>query len=80
MAIQFNQLVKHGKLAFAPGPKYGFEDPDAERYFTKAGWAEEATGDPDIVIGQDSCSIDPDTVFADGPMKGLKILGGELDG
>lgn len=74
MAIQFNQLVKHGKLAFAPGPTYGFEDPDAETYFRNAGWADASDKPVEIEIGKESIDIDPDTVFADGPSKGLRIM------
>jgi hypothetical protein len=74
--ITFKSLTKHGRLAFAPGPKYAFEDPDAAPYFLAMGWAEKAEGEPDFVIPIGELDIDPETVFADGPNKGQRVLGG----
>jgi hypothetical protein len=75
MAVRFNQLVKHGRLAFTPGPAYAFEDPDAEPYFTKMGWAEPTDDAADFTIPLGDIDIDPATVFADGPQKGQRVLG-----
>jgi hypothetical protein len=71
---RFSGLVKHGRLAFTPGPVYGFEDPDAVPYFTKRGWAEETSDPADFDIPLSAIDIDPDTVFADGPNKGRKVM------
>jgi hypothetical protein len=72
--IKFNQRVKHGTLDFHPGPRYGFEDPDAAPYFKTCGWAEDATGDPDVVITMGELDIDPCTIYGDGPNKGKFVM------
>ncbi len=75
-SFKFNQLVKHGRHAFGPGPVYGFEDEDAPRYFGAMMWGEPVDDEPDVVIGLGDLEIDLETVFADGPKKGQKVLGG----
>lgn len=75
-SFEFNQVVKHGRFAFAPGPVYGFEDPDAAPYFNAMGWGDVSSKKPDVVIGIDDLDIDPATVFADGPHKGQRVMGG----
>ena len=73
---RFGGMVKHGRLAFTPGPVYGFEDPDAVPYFEAMGWAT-ATDDPaDFEIPLGELDIDPETVFGDGPRKGQRVLEG----
>jgi hypothetical protein len=68
--IKFNQRIKHGKLDFHPTVKYGFEDPDAAPYFKACGWADDATGDADVVVTIGELDIDPLTIWGDGPDKG----------
>ena len=70
----FSGLVKHGRLAFSPGPVYAFEDPDAVPYFVAMGWATETADPADFTIPATDIDIDPETVFADGPRKGLRVL------
>lgn len=65
--ILFNQRVKHGTLDFHPGPLYGFEDPDAAPYFKACGWADDAKGEPAVVITMDELDIDPCTIWGHGP-------------
>lgn len=72
--VTFKGRTKHGRLDFHPKVKYGFEDPDAVPYFNACGWCDPADGEPDVVIGIDELDIDPNTVFADGPNKGKKVL------
>lgn len=74
MSLIFNQRVKHGKLDFHPKVVYQFEDPDAPVYFKAMGWASETSETPDVTISLAECDIDPDTVFADGPNKGRKVM------
>jgi hypothetical protein len=63
--IIFNELVRHGKKEFAPKIVYSFEDPDAEPYFQKCGWAKPAPADSeaDVVVSQGEVDIDPATVL-----------------
>lgn len=75
-AFEFNTLVKHGRFAFNPKVRYGFEDPDAVSYFAAMGWGKKVKGEPEVIIGLGDVDIDPETVFADGPKKGQKVLGG----
>lgn len=72
----FAGLVKHGRLAFSPGPVYGFEDPAAVQFFVAMGWASETTDPADFDIPAGEITIDADTVFADGPRKGQRVLEG----
>lgn len=71
---QFGGLVKHGRAAFTPGPVYEFEDANAVPFFVAMGWATETADPADFTIPASDVAIDPDTVFADGPKKGLKVL------
>ena len=73
---RFGGLVKHGRLAFSPGPVYGFEDPAAVAFFTAMGWATETADPADFTIPTGDLEIDPETVFADGPRKGQRVLEG----
>ena len=73
---RFNQMVKHARFAFTPGPVYGFEDPDAVPYFVALGWAEETEDDADFAIPGADFDIDPETIFGDGPRKGQRVLEG----
>lgn len=72
--IVFNQRVKHGVLDFHPGVVYGFEDPEAAPYFKAMGWANDGASEPALIIGIDELDIDPETIFADGPHKGRRVL------
>lgn len=65
----FNQRIKHGRLDFHPGVKYGFEDPDAVPYFIACGWGEPSADDPAVTITIGEIDIDPCTIWADGPNK-----------
>lgn len=78
MALNFKERTKHGKLDFHPGVAYDFEDPNAVAYFKAAGWADDApAGATNTVrIAKDELDIDPNTVFATGPNRGQKVLGG----
>jgi hypothetical protein len=71
----FNCLVKHGRAAFSPGPVYAFEDADAVPYFVALGCATETADPADFTIPAGECVIDPETVFADGPNRGQRVLG-----
>lgn len=73
-AITFNQRVKHGRCDFHPTIVYGFEDPDAAPYFKAAGWAKDSKDEVQVVITLGEVDIDPDTVFADGPNQGKKVV------
>lgn len=73
--FRFNQVVKHGRFAAIPGKVYNFEDPDADDYFELMGWGDKTTDDadyPTIPIG--IVDIDPDTVYAEGERKGLRVI------
>lgn len=72
--IIFTERVKHGSLDFHPGPKYGFEDPDAAPYFKTCGWAEDASGEPALVISVDELDIDPLTVWGNGERRGKFVM------
>jgi hypothetical protein len=74
--LKFTEKFKHGRFQFLPGPAYGFEDPDAERYFGPDGMNVAApTGDPaDVTITLEEIDIDPDTIFGNGPRRGEKVL------
>lgn len=72
MAIRFTGVTKHGKKEFAPGVAYRFEDPDAEPYFRKAGWAEAykpSKGETVIEVGIGEVDIDPDTIHNETRLK-----------
>lgn len=76
--LVFNQAVKQSGIEFIPNKVvYGFEDPDAGPYFIAAGWAEASNDEPDLVIGINRLDIDPDAVWATGPNRGQKVLGGK---
>lgn len=75
-AFRFNGLTKHGRLAFNRGVAYGFKDPDAIPYCKGMNWGEETEEEPEIVIAAADFEVDKDTVFADGPLKGQRVLGG----
>lgn len=76
MAIKFTTsgVVKHGKLSFAPGVAYAFEDPDAEPFFIAAGWAERTKDKPVHTFTLGEIDIDPATVFGGGDKKGQAVL------
>jgi len=76
MAIKFTTagIVKHGKLSFAPGVAYAFEDKDAEPYFIAAGWAEATHDAPVHTYSLGEIDIDPATVFGGGSNKGKPVL------
>lgn len=76
MAIKFTTpgVVKHGKLSFAPGVAYAFEDPDAEPYFIAAGWAAKTKEAPVHTFTLGEIDIDPATVFGSGDKKGQPVL------
>lgn len=73
---RFGAMVKHGRAAFTPGPVYAFEDADAVPYFVAMGWATETADPADFTIPLGEIDIDPTTVFADGPKKGLRVMEG----
>jgi len=73
-ACRFGGLTKHGRLAFAPGTVYGFEDPDAVPYFVAMGWAKETEDKPDIVIPIGELDISPFVIFGDGPNKANFVM------
>lgn len=82
MAVKFHQpanggQILHGREVFIPGVSLAFEDPDAEPFFIKAGWAEATEEPPALTYSQERVSIDPEAVFADGPSKGQPVLSGE---
>lgn len=74
MGLKFNQRVKHGKLDFHPGVVYGFDDSDAEPYFTALGWADKTADAVQVQLTKGEIDIDPDTVFGTGPNLGKKVL------
>lgn len=76
MAIKFTTagVVKHGKLSFAPGVSYAFEDTDAEPYFIAAGWASPTKDAPVHTFTLGEIDIDPGTVFGGGDKKGQAVL------
>lgn len=80
MPIKFNEVTRHGRQVMMPGIVYGFEDPDAEPYFIKAFGARKSTRKPTHIFTQEEVSVDPDTVFGDGPNKGERVMGGKVDG
>lgn len=75
-AIKFKNLTKHGTLQFPPGVTFAFEDPDAAPYFIKAGFAEKSSEEPTYVYPKTSIDVDPETIFADGPRRGQKVMEG----
>jgi hypothetical protein len=64
MGIQFDKVTRHGKFELMPGVVYGFEDEDAEPYFTELGWAKKTPGKPVRIFSKDEIDIDPLTVRA----------------
>lgn len=73
-SIIFRHAVKHGRHHFLPGVPLAFEDADAAPYFIGAGWADESDQEPVHTYPAGEVDIDPDTVFADGPNKGRKVM------
>lgn len=82
MAIKFatTGVVKHGKLSFAPGISYAFEDPDAEAYFIAAGWAARTKDAPVHTFTLGEIDIDPATVFGGGAKRGQAVLPANVEG
>lgn len=76
MALKFKETIKHGRETILPGVAVAFEDTNAEPYFSALGWAETTSDAPVHTYSAEAVAIDPDAVFADGPDKGRKILGG----
>jgi hypothetical protein len=76
MAIVFASLTRHGRLLLAPGVATSFGDKNAENYFVRAGFAKKSSDKAVVDYPAGSVDIDPETVFADGPKKGLKVLEG----
>lgn len=74
MTIRFTGVTKHGRYPFAPGTAYDFEDALAEPYFVAMGWAATTADPADFVIPAGEIDIDPETVFADGPNRGRRVL------
>jgi len=72
--ITFDRRYKHGRLDFHPGPKYGFEDPDAAPYFKALGIATDTTGEPDVTVSLGECDIDPLTVWGNGERRGAYVM------
>lgn len=65
MAVEFNQVVKHGRIQFFPGVSVAFEDPRADAYFTTLGWASESSETPVHTYSADEVAIDPETRVAE---------------
>jgi hypothetical protein len=76
--LKFAEPFKHGKIQFLPGPAYGFEDVDAERYFGPEGMnvASATTDEPTVTITLDEIDIDPETIYGNGIRRGQKVLEG----
>ena len=76
MTVKFKGpgITRHGRLMIAPAVATSFEDPNAEEYFVAMGWAEETNEAPVVEYPEGSVEVDPETVFADGPKKGQKVL------
>lgn len=74
MAVKFNQAVRHGTAQLLPDVAVAFEDSDADAYFIGMGWAASTTDAPVYTYSKDEVSIDPETVFGDGPNKGKPVL------
>lgn len=64
MAIEFNQVVKHGRIQFFPGVSVAFDDPRADAYFTTLGWASESSNPPVHTYSAEEVEIDPETRVA----------------
>jgi hypothetical protein len=74
MTIKFREPVKHGVQQFIPGVAVAFADLRAEEYFLAAGWAEPSSDLAVHTYPEGTVTIDPATVFADGPNRGQPIL------
>jgi len=80
MALIFQQAVKHGKVEILPSVAVAFEDPDAEAYFTAAGWATATKSPPVRTYTQDEVSVDPLTRSAADGTYVLPELAAQHDG
>lgn len=67
-------VTKQGAAQIPPSLPVAFEDPDAAPFFVKVGWADESTLDPVITYSQEEVSIDPETVYGSGPLKGAVVM------
>lgn len=76
MAVIFKEKVRHGRETILPGVAVAFDDPNADAYFVALGAADETGDTPVHTYPIDAVSIDPETVFADGPNKGRAVIGG----
>lgn len=76
MAIKFKGpgVTKHDRLIIAPGVATTFADENAEDYFVEMGWAEDTNEEAVVNYPEGSVTIDPKTVFGDGPKKGQFVL------
>lgn len=74
MAVKFHSPTLHGTTRFVPGVPLGFEDPDADEYFERAGFAVPTDEDPVITYGVGEVDIDPQTVFGSGAFVGELVL------
>lgn len=72
--LKFHGETKQDRMTFYPKLVYAFEDPDAKAYFLAMGWAEETADPADVTVTLDEINIDPETVWADGPLKGTPVM------
>lgn len=64
-SLVFSQAVKHGRIELMPGVPLAFEDPLANDYFTRLGWASASDDVPVRTYSAEEVVIDPETRRAD---------------
>lgn len=74
MAIKLNGITKHRGNIFPAGVSIGFEDPHAEEYCKRLGWATNTDEAPVMTYPEGSFIVDPATVYADGDKKGALVF------